>query len=139
MTYDLNGYRFRKSNSIETGLPVGHAFFMNACILQPVFDAICTHTTSYSADVAYDILSIQEQLRKMDDADITGREFVHAMGVREMGVDWLQESDLMQSSLHNDYIGGIFVFRVSYDPERKMTCLMLDEYEKTEEASHAED
>lgn len=136
--FELNDYRFKKTHRIESGLSIGLAFRRNACILQPVFNAIQKHNSAYSADIVYDIFAIQDELQEWDDTDFIGGKFIDAMGVRELGVDTLSEYTLMNNHFHEDYSGGIFVFRVEYDAERKITYLILDEYERKEE-NHAKD
>ena len=139
MTFDLKDYRFVKSHHIETQLEISDAFRCNACILQPLFDAIQEHNSGYSTDVVYDIFAIQDELQKWRNQDFTGGRTIRAMGVRKFGVDTIELNDLVDGALDGGYPGGVFVFRVEYDTERKITYLILDEYEKKEESNHAED
>lgn len=138
MIYDLNGYRLIKSHRTETRLSARLAFRRNVCILQPVFDAIKEYNTAYSADIGYDIFCIQDEMQKWDNIEFVGGRFIWAIGVRTYGVDTIEQSMLKEAILPNDYPGGIFVFRVEYDAERKITYLILDEYER-EGKNHAED
>ena len=132
MKFDLKDYRFVKSHRIETSLNICDAFRCNACILQPLFDAIKKHNSAYSTDVVYDIFAIQDELQIRTNQSFVGGRTIRAMGVRNYGVDSIALYNLAKDTLYESYPGGVFVFRVEYDTKRKITYLILDEYEKRE-------
>ena len=132
MRFDLKDYRFVKSHRIETSLKICDAFRCNVHILQPLFDAIKKYNSAYSTDVVYDIFAIQDELQIRTNQVFVGGRVIRAMGVRKLGVDSITLFNLYKDTLYESYPGGIFVFRVEYDTARKVTYLILDEYEKLE-------
>lgn len=106
--------------------PLEEMFYINAHMLQPIFDAVKKYTTSHEVDLAYDILNIYIHLESLDISDFKNCELqIYRLGVREKGTDC--ESVIDCRNDRSVYVGGMFFLTGYWDEGQDIFTFRLYE------------